>query len=205
MTAGSPPAGSYNISSALRALGIRNPRVIPSLGGELTPTVSLGEFESFAPEVIEARGVMLGKINPTLPATSSAIQALAVAPGGFIVENITLNPDGAPPPTARFYLATAPTTFFLGGANFPPWTIGGQALSTLILTGGGFPGILGLPAGGSSTPVIPFPFPMLQTPGLLGRVWVPASWWFAVVVFDNSAATDVCFRFREIPQAQGAP
>jgi hypothetical protein len=207
MTAAGPPAGSYNISAALRAFGLRDQRVIPNLGQELTPTVSLGELETFAPEVIEARGVVLGKISPTGGGASVLVQFLSVAPGGIIVENVNIVPDGVPPAGARFHLMTAPLEPAAGFAtfNFPPWTIGGQAISTLVESAGPIPGQIAIPAGGSGTPLLPFPFTSFENPGLLGRVWVPPSWWFAVVHFDNSAALSLAVRFREIPQAQGSP
>jgi len=203
----SAPAGSYNISSALRAFGIRDQRVIPNLGAELTPTVSLGELETFAPEVIEARGIVLGKMAVSGPVASVLIQILSVAPGGIILENVNMIPDAPPAPGSSFYLMTGPTEPAVGFAtfNFPPWTIGGQALSTVVESAGPIPGFVAVPVGGSSTPILPWPFPSMAEPGLLGRVWVPPSWWFAAVSFDCNVEIELCVRFREIPQAQGAP
>lgn len=204
--AGTPPAGSYNISAALRALGIRDPRVIPTLGGgQILPVISFGEFETFVPEVIEGRGIQTWFIVGPGANRYRELKMLSVAPGGTIIESLVLGVQGVA--DSSVYLITSLTEPSPGiGTAVSPWVVGGQSLSNLWIDSGQLvtpkPNF---PPGTSSGVTFQLPFAPLAEPENFARVWVPAGSWFTVT-FDRNTATllQILLRFREIPQAQGA-
>lgn len=183
---------TFNLSQLYRALGVRDPRVIPNMeGGTLIPTVSLGEFRSFAPEVIEARGFFNSSALNILGGQWVGIEHQSTAPGGTVIEamgsadNVTWN--------------LAPIKPF-AGAPIQPFSIGGQVIQSLFegtgINVGPFP--TGISLGGTNTNA---PTLGAQT-AIVADLWIPPSWWFWAIMGPNPTAF-VSWRFREVPESQG--
>lgn len=185
---------TFNLSSVYRALGLRDARVIPSIAtGTLTPVISLGQLETFAPEVIEARGIVnIGPFN-ILGGQWLGLSHFSASEGGTIIEE-SQNTD------LCFY-NLAPVKPF-AGVSHVPFAAGGRPLISLFeQTGiqvGPFPS--GGTLGGSNTPSGSWPNPGIS---LLGRVWVPPGWFFWSIQTGGNPNARVAWRFREMPEAQG--
>ncbi len=188
-------ASTYNLSNVFRALGIRDPRAIPTIAGAmLAPVVVLGTFEAFAPQVIEARGYISAALQNVLLGQSYAVSHQSTAPGGTIIENIVTS-DGAT-------LNLAPVKPFTGSVVVP-FTMGGQVISSIFEQSGIVVGPLpsGASLGGSNTDSLHYE----ASKFLGGNIWIPPSWFFWAMQPTTSPNTNAWFawRFREIPQSQG--
>lgn len=191
MTAGRPT--TFNLSEVYRALGMRDPRVIPDVApGMLVPVIILGTFESFAAEVIEARGfVNQGPFN-ILAGQWVGLSHQSTAPGGTIIEELSCS-DGST-------LNMAPAAPF-GAPAFFPFTTGGQPISSLFqVTGiqvGAAPN--GFALGGTACN------PLLASGAraIAATMWVPPGWWFWVILGAGTATAFANWRFREMPEQQG--
>jgi len=205
----SPPAGSFNVSQALRALGIRDPRVIPTIqGGQVLPTISFGTFETFTPEVVEARGLLAISLDGISGVGAwRGYKMLSIAPGGSIIEAFACQPNAAGLPA--FFLAIGRTDPWPGVGlpmgNTQVWTIGGQQLvnawnnSTIQI--GSIPSANNVPNSSGTGPQ--WPLGAVSDGNVYSRVWVPAGWWFWIAA-GQTADQRALVRWREIPQAQGA-
>lgn len=203
------PAGSFNLSAALRALGIRDPRVIPALSGEgeITPVISFGTLETFSPEVIEARTI----VNRLYPGASDnryrGMAMQSIAPGGTIIENLFFaGTSESNSPSVRVNIA--PIQPFVGTSSITPWSIGGQAAQNIYLDqeDAALPAPLGGNLGGSHSPNREWPLDSRQAQ-IFSRIWVPAAWWWWFSFESVAASVPQMFfviRCREIPQSQGA-
>ena len=182
---------TFNLTDLYRALGLRDQRVIPNVeGGQVVPIISLGEFRSFAPEVIEARGfVNAGPFN-ILAGQQLALSMLSAAPGGTIIEVMSSSD--------LITWNIAPVKPFTGSL-VQPFSMGGQPLSNLFeVTGivlGGIP--TGSSLGGSNTPAAVF------GSNILADVWVAAGSYFWGIQNPPNPTSYFSWRYREIPTAQG--
>jgi len=86
-------ASTFNITAAQRALGIRSPIVNPDFSPEIVQTVQMADVsKSFAAEAFEARAV-----GTTGAAAAAATELHAIAPGGIVIERLTLSERVVPP------------------------------------------------------------------------------------------------------------
>lgn len=193
---------TYDLSSVFRALGIRTARAVPSLAAvELVPVVQVGDFSStFAPEVIESRGITSGNLWSTPAGQWSGCYLQSLAPGGLVIETFEDRPSGAAPQPAFFQCSSLP---WVGGTFVPIFTIGGgsvasrfnfiigQALPLPDFAGALGPGQFWDAATGASP---------------LGRVldrWYVAPGQFVGTYIVGQVGASAVIRFREIPEAQG--
>jgi len=186
-------ATTFNLSSVYTALGLRDARVIPNIeAGQLFPVISLGQFNTFAPEVIESRGVVnIGPFN-VLAGQWLALDMLSVAEGGSIVEHTSFS--------VPCIFNLAPTKPFFGGVE-PVFSMGGGPLSNVLESSGiqvgAFP--QGSLLGGSQTQG------QWADSAFVEQTWVPPGWHFWAVLLNTGAATaQVAWRWREIPEGQGS-
>lgn len=188
-------ATTFNLSSIYSALGLRDARVIPNIeGGQLVPVISLGEFRSFAPEVVEARGLFNTGLFNILGGQWVGALMLSVAEGGSIIEQAA----SSNPVTWNL----APARPFTGGV-VSPYSQGGAPLANLVeLTGinlGAFP--IGSGLGGTNSSISGF----IADPSVLEGIWVPPGWFFWAILENAGGATaNVSWRWREIPEGQGS-
>lgn len=185
------PGSTFNLSSVYRALGIRDARVIPNVGAaQLVPVVNLGNFETFAPQVVEARGMAASGPHNVLGGQWFALSLQSTAPGGTIIEQTSVGDNAT--------LNIAPQKPFAGALE-TPFTMGGQPISSLIESSGIQTGASpnGVTLGGSATG------PLSGNLVEIGvNIWVPPGSFFWVVMFQNPNAR-AGWRFREVPESQG--
>ncbi len=200
---------TFNLGSVLRALGVRDPRVLPSVDPTtITPTVNFGNFNAFTGQVIEARTILNEILAPSVNGTWRGCWMLSVAPGGTIIEALGFdNLNG-------IQINLAPELPF-NAPNVTPFSIGGQRAVNLFavsdIDGGPNPPPTGFDFGGSgSTRRSGFgPWPTLQSASseITRDIWVPPGWYFWITYSRVSAGQpQVVFfaiRSREIPQMQG--
>lgn len=183
---------TFNLSSVYTALGLRDARVIPNIeAGALVPIISLGEFNTFAPEVVEARGMVTHGPFNILGGQWVGMLMLAVSEGGAIIERVSVSSPAQ--------LNLAPTRPFFGAVSTVLSMGGGPLVNLLEQTGiqlGPFP--VGSALGGSDAGQ------QWNDPTMLSQIWVPPGWFFWVVLLNTGAATAaVSWRWREIPEGQG--
>lgn len=184
---------TFNLSDVYRALGLRDPRVLPSIkAGELTPIISLGEFNTFAPEVIEARGFISQGFFNVLGGQWVGVFQQSTAPGGTVIEELNCG-DGT-----TFNLA--PQRPFTAAPALVLSTGGQPIISLFEVTGINIgPAPSGQALGGSaSNPSI-----ASGARAILGNVWVPPGWFWWVIMFGANPNAYAQWRFREMPEAQG--
>jgi hypothetical protein len=182
---------TFNLSQFYRAIGMRDPRVIPNVeGATLVPVISLGTFNSFAPEVIEARGFMNSGPHNLFAGQWLGISHQSTAPGGVVIEGLSGSDN-----TIWNLAPNKPFT----GTPVAPFSMGGQPLISLfeqtVPVAG--PPPLGGALGGTNTPV------GVIGPNILADVWIPPSWFLWAILLGANAYSYAGWRFREVPEAQG--
>lgn len=185
---------TFSLSNVYRALGMRDARVIPNIeGGKLTPVISFGTFETFAPQVVEARGIANVGLFNVLAGQYAGLSLFSTAEGGAIIESA----QASNPQTWNL----SPNRPWFAGI-ISPLSMGGRPLSSVCESTGIVVGVppTGGATGGSNTPG-----------GFIGDasqamkdLWVPPGWFFWVSLFNTGGATAFAsIRWREIPEGQG--
>lgn len=181
------------MSQVYQALGIRDPRVNPSIPtGALLPVIVLGSLTAFTSQVIEARSIVNGGPFNILAGQSVVIAMQSVSPGGAIIEHVTA--------VGPFFLNIGPNQPIVG-ANVTPFSIGGQQVQNLYqqLLVAGPP-----PFGTTFSPAAVFPYETTVAGGpVCDDIWVPAGSWFWMTLVGPNGNGQFALRVREIPQAQG--
>lgn len=185
---------TFNLSNVYTALGLRDKRVIPSLEpGRLVPVISLGTLETFAPQVVEARGIVNMGLFNILAGQWVGMSLFSNAEGGCIFEGGTYsNPC---------IWNLAPTRPFFGAIT-TPFSVGGRPLASIVEQTGIIVGAdpRGGALGGSNTPGN-----FLGDSTALKDIWVPPGWFLWVTLFNTGGATAFAsMRWREISEGQGA-
>jgi hypothetical protein len=197
---GAPGGGGRSISTfsmgqVYQALGIRDPRVNPSIPtGALLPVIVLGQLTAFTPQVIEARSTVNGGPFNLIGGQWVALLMQSIAPGGTIIEQV--HAAGA------FNLSIGSTKPFIG-VNLTPFSIGGQQVQNLyeqtgIIAGPTVPGDIS----NGNAAVWPHETTIAGGPTLEG-IWVPPAFFFWMTLIGPNANHQYAMRMREIPQAQG--
>jgi hypothetical protein len=213
------PAGSYSLSTVFKALGLRDPRVIPALSpGQIQGTINFGNLDALVSEVVEAREIVVSGRETAIPDNQwEAVNMLSVAPGGTIIEFLAVQTVGPPPDTVRWTVNMAPVTQpFVPAGSVVPFPIGGQAVQNVWFDSGlqANPRVEGddFP-GGSRAEAYIWPTTAAEQGLLFSRVWVPPSWSFWVLFgtqiggllpIGQTDSWELVIRAREIPQALGA-
>jgi len=194
--------GTYSLGSVYRALGIKDERIIPHIAaGELTPVIVLGNIETFAPSVIEARGLVSESgVAPAGQWIGHLI--LSTAPGGTIIEKVS-HPDVVGNPGTYYYLNIGPQRPFTG---FTPvgflLSSGGRPIFSIVqnLLNQPNPPPRGENLGGSRA------YSYSSVNGIADDMWIPPGFYFWIT-FENQTGAGVtwalAWRFKELPEPQG--
>ena len=192
---------TYSLSSLYAALGVRAKNAFPSLKtDELTPVIVLGNIETFAPAVIEARGTIQAISDQCASNQYASYSLFAVSPGGLVVEGV----DHGPNLEQQLYtINVAPQKPFTGAVmtNARVLSMGGRPLVSIVeFLKQKIPRPQGQLLGGSQS--------QAQAPVLDQGIWVPPGWYFWIV-FENTTfgvqTFNMSFRWRELLEPQGAP
>jgi len=195
----------------MRALGIRDPRVIPKLSqdGTITPTINFGSLDSLVSEIVEARTILNVRLGTLAAAHWQALAMLSVAPGGSLIEFLCIEPPPAASANNRlFESGLAPTAPFVPIQGEVPYSIGGQAALNVFFLSADSVGATpnGITLGGSRSTSSLWPPTPTRQGFLFERIWIPPGWHFWITLLGPTTEdTYVAWRTREIPQQQGAP
>ena len=111
---------TYNLSQVYRGMGIRDPRAIPAMvAGAIVPVVNIGTVQTFAPQVLEARGVASDDLQATSAAFVkwSALTMQALSPGGTLIESVFAPAHNVDATGVVIYVGAAPTPPFAARAR----------------------------------------------------------------------------------------
>lgn len=171
--------------------------------GEMTPVIVVGQVETFAPAVIEARGVhQLSDVVQTARWKGQSL--FSISPGGVIIESIQIG--HTTPATAQFFykVAVTPQKPFTGDYVIDSSEIlscGGQKLSSVLeaaVLGAPFPEPQANLLGGSQS--------RIWNAETIQNLWVPPGWYFWVITRNNSGASQsygIGWKWRELLEPQG--
>lgn len=191
---------TFDLSALYSALGVRSKNALAKIDpGLLLPVIVMGNVETFAPAVIEARGVIGATEDQSAANNWAAYSMFSTAPGGAVVEQIT---HGLSASQQLYFLNVAPQRPFTGAVMSTNRVLstGGRPLTSIVeFLKAGIPRPQGNLLGGTQT--------QSETPELAAGIWVPPGWFFWIV-FENTTAGvqtfNMSFRWRELLEAQGA-
>lgn len=200
--AGYDTHSTFDLSALYSTLGVRSKNAIAQIDpGLLLPVIVMGNVETFAPAVIEARGC-IGQPELAVGINQyDAFSLFAVAAGGAIIEQIDHGENTA---TLNYAINVAPNRPFTGAvlSTDRVLSMGGRPIAAIVeYINAGNPPPVGNLLGGSRT--------VSDAPTLESGIWVPPGWFFWITFSNPSLVTPqsyrLSFRWRELLEAQGSP
>lgn len=201
-----PTATRFSLARALERIGVRGGKTVPEVNPSgVTLTVSVGELETFAPQVHVARGLYYATLRSGsgFGFNTQAVLLQSLAPGGLVVEQVAGEPMDQDERVVIQRSEDEPVSGLTAASSSTIMSIGGLDLTSIIYDGPAFAGLPPFPPGqGSRVDFIAAAGTPHFDPRVVAGIWVPPSWWLMVALSsDADRQWGMCLRWREIPEA----